>query len=74
MGGLIKNPGEADAAVCCDAPQIVEAICADNKLQTIEHSDRLLVKEGNVLFAPHKDTSVETPNGVTFASMLTRLF
>jgi hypothetical protein len=33
-------------------------------IQTVQHSDRVVIKKGNVLFVPFKATTVETPNGI----------
>jgi hypothetical protein len=49
--------GETQAAICSDLEIGVSS-------EKIQHSDRVVLKKGNVLFVPFKATTVETPYGI----------
>jgi len=71
MGSAI---GETDAAICSDVEVgVVSAGDVTNSqrggalpapIQRVQHSERVVMKKGSVLFVPFKATTVETPNGI----------
>ncbi len=73
MVGFMGNSfGESEAALCSDVELGVGRSAgfqpasenAVGTIKTIQHSDRVVIKKGNVLFVPFKATTVETPNGI----------
>jgi len=63
VGFMGNSVGETEAAICSDA-EIGMTEGAAQGVQAIQHSDRVVIKKGNVLFVPFKATTVETPNGI----------
>lgn len=58
--GSAASTGETGAAICSDA----EIGVAQGKgIERVQHGERVVIKKGNVLFVPFKDTTVETPKG-----------
>ncbi len=56
--------GVMEAAICTDSTLSGDIGGQQLGIQTIEHSDRVVIKKGAVLFVPQKVTTVETPHGV----------
>ena len=55
--GLVS--GEADSSICSD----LELGLNSKGISSVSHAERVVIKKGNVLFAPFRDTVVATPNG-----------
>ncbi|MBX3074550.1 hypothetical protein KF913_11515 [Candidatus Obscuribacterales bacterium] len=59
MVGGYGPTAQADASICSD----VELGVSGNEVAKTAHSNRVVLKKGNVLFVPFQDTVVETPHG-----------
>jgi hypothetical protein len=62
--GYCPSTACVNGAMCSDSEVVAGQIAGGANVQTIRHSDRVVIKQGNVLFVPFKDTVVETPNGI----------
>lgn len=58
MVGGYGPTAQADASICSDIE-----LGAGNEVARTAHSNRVVLKKGNVLFVPFQDTVVETPHG-----------
>lgn len=58
MVGGYGPTAQADASICSDIE-----LGAGNEVARTAHSNRVVIKKGNVLFVPFQDTVVETPHG-----------
>lgn len=61
--GNMGRGGAVEAAVCSNIDLGYSSIPGMSNVKTIVHSECVTVTEGTVVFAPSKDTQVETPNG-----------
>ncbi len=66
--GYCQTAGAADGAICSDTEIVDSQIVSRANIQTVQHSERVVIKKGNVLFVPFKNTTVETPNGIVHLS------
>lgn len=67
--GFCPMIARTEAAICSDAEiGIAEGTerggASHASIQRVQHSDRVVIKKGNVLFVPFKATTVETPSGI----------
>ena len=59
MVGGYGPTAQADASICSD----IELGFSGNEVAKTAHSNRVILKKGNVLFVPFQNTVVETPHG-----------
>lgn len=59
MVGGYGPTAQADASICSD----IELGVSGNEVAKTAHSNRVILKKGNVLFVPFQNTVVETPHG-----------
>ncbi|HEY9788310.1 MAG TPA: hypothetical protein V6D17_23175, partial [Candidatus Obscuribacterales bacterium] len=61
-------PLACEAAICSDSDLGIKSCVAESgeseAVERIELSDRVVLRKGNVLFVPFRDTVVETPKGI----------
>ena len=62
--GFCPMPGMTEGAICSDSEIVSAQVAGAAHVQSIQHSDRVVIKKGNILFVPFKETTVETPNGI----------
>ncbi|PZM79025.1 MAG: hypothetical protein DKT66_21295 [Candidatus Melainabacteria bacterium] len=61
--GFCSTTGETESAICTDALLLAETVARNANAKQIDYSEHVAIKNGNVLFVPLKDTTVETPSG-----------
>ncbi len=62
--GFCKSAGETDGAICSDSPIVASQVSGTSSVRSIQHSERVSINSGNVLFVPFRDTMVQTPHGI----------